>query len=146
MNVPITTWFTRPCAAPWAKLGAPAVPPAPSEGKSWHSALAGRSDSRREEVSEPAVRQEELPAKEPEVLVELVELHEPEVLVTLGPAPPAAAVEASTAAVAAGTAGEAGTTAAIAGAAGGEDECCYRKQWEQSSSSCPPSPGACAPC
>ena len=105
--------------APWAELGAPAVPPAHSGGKSWHSAPVGRSDSRREEVPKPTVWQEELPAKEPEVLVELVELHEPEVLVTLGPAPPAAAVEASTAAVAAGTAGEAGTAAATAGAAGG---------------------------
>ena len=154
MNVPITTlgasaadsavtWFTRPCAAPWAELGAPAVSPAPSEGKSWHSALAGRSDSRREEVSEPAVRQEELPAKDPEVLAKLVELHEPEVLVTSGPAPPAAAVEAGTAAVAsAGTAEEAGT----AEVAGGEDECCCRKQRGQSSSSCPPSPSACAQC
>ena len=144
MNVPITTWFTRPCAAPWAELGAPAVSPAPSEGKSWHSALAGRSDSRREEVSEPAVRQEELPAMEPAVPVEQ---HEPEVPVTPGPAPPAAAVEADTAVVAsAGTAEEAGTEAGTAGAAGGEDECCYQKQRERSSSSCPPSHGTCAPC
>ena len=149
MNVPITTWFTRPCAAPWAELGAPAVSPAPSEGKSWHSALAGRSDSRREEVSEPAVRQEELPAKDPEVLAKLVELHEPEVLVTSGTAPPAAAVKAGTVAAAAGTAGEAGTAAAAAGttgAAGGEDRCCCRKQRERSSSSCPPSHSACTPC
>ena len=142
MNVPITTlgasaadsavtWFTRPCAAPWAELGAPAVSPAPSEGKSWHSALAGRSDSRREEVPKPTVRQEELPAKEPKVLAELVELHEPEVLVTSGPAPPAAAVEADTAAAAAGTAGEAGTaTTGTAGAAGCEDGCCCWKQLE----------------
>ena len=57
--------------APWAELGAPAIPPAPSGGKSWHSAPAGRSESTREEV--PAVRQEELPAVEPEVLAELVE-------------------------------------------------------------------------
>ena len=64
--------------APWAELGAPTVPPAPSGGKSWRSAPAGHSDSTREEV--PAVRQEELPAVEPEVLAELVE-HEPEVLV-----------------------------------------------------------------
>ena len=62
---------------------------------------------------EPAVRQEELPAVEPEVLVELGERHEPEVLETSGPAPPAAAVEAGTAAVAStGTAEEAGTEAA----------------------------------
>ena len=73
---------------------------------------------------------------EPEVLAELVEQHEPEVPVTSGPDLPAAAVEAGTAAATAGT----------AGAAGGEDECCCRKQWERSSSSCPPSPGACAPC
>ena len=128
---------------PWAELGAPAVPPAPSGGKSWHSAPAGRSDSRREEVPEPAVRQEELPAKEPEVLAKLVELHEPEVLVTSGPAPPAAAIEAGTATAAAGTAVEAGTTAAAstARAARGEDGCCCRKQRGQSSS-----PGACAPC
>ena len=67
-------------------------------------------------VPEPAVRQEELPAVEPEVLAELVE-HEPEVPVTLGPDLPTAAVEAGTAAASAGTAGEAGT----AEAAGGED-------------------------
>ena len=135
--------------APWAELAAPVVLPAPFGGKSWHSASAGRSDSRREEVPEPAVRQEELPAKEPEVLAELVKLHEPEVLVTSGPAPPAIAVEAGTAAAAAGTAGEAGTAAAgggTAGAAGGEEKCCCRKQWERSSSSCPPSPGAFTPC
>ena len=36
---------------------------------------------------EPAVRQEELPAVEPEVLAELVERHEPEVLETSGPGP-----------------------------------------------------------
>ena len=62
---------------PWAELGAPAVPPAPYGGKSWHSAPAGRSDSTREEVLEPAIRQEELTAVEPEVLAELVERHEP---------------------------------------------------------------------
>ena len=84
MNVPITTlgasaadsavtWFTRPVLAPWAELGAPAVPPAHSGGKSWRSAPAGRSDSRCEGVPEPVVRQEELPAVEPEVLAELVE-------------------------------------------------------------------------
>ena len=71
-----------PKVAPWAELGAPAVPPAPSGGKSWRSALAGRSESTREEV--PAVRQEELPAVEPEVLAELVEQHEQEVPVTSG--------------------------------------------------------------
>ena len=98
--------------APWAELGAPAVPPAPSGGKSWRSAPAGRSDSTREGVLEPAVRQEELPAVEPEVLAELVERHEPEVLETSGPGPPTAA---------------AGGTA---GAAGGEDGCCCRKQLE----------------
>ena len=129
--------------APWAELGTPAVPPAPSEGKNWRSAPDGRSDSTREESLEPAVQQEELPAVE--VLVELVEQHEPEVPVTSGPAPPAAAVEAGTATASAGTAGEAGTAAAgTAEAAGGEDECCCRKQRGQSSSSCPPSPSACA--
>ena len=149
MNVPITTlgasaadsavtWFTRACAS------APAVPPAPSGGKCWRSAPAGRSESRREEVPEPAIRQEELPAMEPEVLVEQ---HEPEVPVTSGPGPPAAAVEAGTAVASAGTTEEAGTAAAsTAGAARGEDECCSRKQRGQSSSSCPPSPSACAPC
>ena len=133
--------------APWAELGAPAVPPAPSGGKSWRSAPAGRSDSRCEGVLELAVWQEELPAMEPEVLAELVERHEPEVLETSGPGPPAAAVDAGTAAATAGTAGEAGTAAVgTAGAAGGEDGCCCRKQREQSSSSCPPSPSACATC
>ena len=81
---------------------------------------------------------------EPAVLAELVE-HEPEVLVTSGPDLPAA-VEAGTAAASAGTAGEAGTAAGTAGAAGGEDEYCCRKQRGQFSSSCPPSPGACAQC
>ena len=57
--------------APWAELGAPAVPPVPSGGKSWHSAPAGRSDSRCEGVPELAVRQEELPAVEPEVLADV---------------------------------------------------------------------------
>ena len=76
-----------------------------------------------------------------------VEQHEPEVPITSGPAPPAAAVEAGTAVVAsAGTAEEAGTETGTAGAAGVEDECCYRKQRGQSSSSCPPYPGACAQC
>ena len=117
--------------APWAELGAPAVPPAPSGGKSWRSAPAGRSDSTREEVLEPAVRQEELPVVEPAVLAELVERHEPEVPETSGPAPPAAAIEVGTAAAAAGTAGAAGTAAAgTIGAAGGEDGCCCRKQRE----------------
>ena len=84
---------------------------------------------------------------EPEVLAELVEQYEPEVPVTSGPDLPAAAVEAGTIAASAGTAGEASTAAAgTARAAGGEDGCCYRKQWERSSSSCPPSPSACAPC
>ena len=132
--------------APWAELGAPAVPPVPSGGKSWRSAPAGRSDSRCEEVLEPAVWQEELPVVEPGVLAELEEQHEPEVPVTSGPDLPAA-VEADTAAASASTAGEAGTSAAgTAGAAGGEDECCCRKQRGQSSSSCPPSPSACAQC
>ena len=131
--------------APWAELGAPAVPPAPSGGKCWRSAPDGRSDSTREESLEPAVRQEELPIVEPEVLAGLVE-HEPEVPVTSGPDLPAA-VEAGTATASAGMAGEAGTAAAgTAGAAGGKDGCCCRKQREQSSSSCPPSLGACAPC
>ena len=103
--------------APWAELGAPAVPPTPSGGKCWRSAPAGRSDSTREEVLEPAVRQEELPAVEPAVLAELVE-HEPEAPVASGPDLPAA-VEAGTAAVAsAGTAEEAGTAAGTAEAAG----------------------------
>src|SRR6185312_1682694 len=103
-----------PEVAPWAELGAPAVPPAPSGGKRWRSAPAGRSESRCEGVPEPAVRQEELPAVEPEVLV------------TSGPDLPAAAVEAGTTVASAGTAGEAGTaTAGTAEAAGGEDECCY---------------------
>ena len=96
---------------------------------------------------EPVVRQEELPAVEPEVLAELVEQHEPEVPVTSAPDLPAAAVEAGTTAASAGTAGEAGIAATgTAGAAGGEDECCYRKQQGQSSSSCPPSLSACAQC
>ena len=130
----------NPVLAPWAELGAPAVPPVPSGGKRWRSAPDGRSDSTREESLEPAVRQEELLAVE--VLAELVEQHEPEVPVTSGPDLPAAAVTAGTAAASAGTAGEAGT----AEAAKGEDECCCRKQRGQSSSSCPPSPGACAQC
>ena len=96
------------------------VVPAPSGGKSWRSAPAGRSDSTREEVLEPAVRQEELPAVEPEVLAELGERHETEVLETSGPGLPAAAVEAGTATAAAGTAGE----------ARGEDGCCCQKQLE----------------
>ena len=75
--------------APWAELGIPVVPPAPSGGKSWRSAPTGRSDSRCEGVPKPAVRQEELPAVEPEVLAELVEQHEPEVPVTSGPDLPA---------------------------------------------------------
>ena len=117
--------------APWAELGAPAVPPAPSGGKCWRSAPAGRSDSTHEEVLEPAVRQEELPTVEPEVLAELVEQHEPEVPVTSGPDLPAAAVEAGTAAAAAGTTEETGTAAAgTAEVAGGEDGCCCRKQRE----------------
>ena len=79
---------------------------------------------------ETAVRQEELPAVEPEVLAELVE-HEPEVPVTSGPDLPTA-IEAGTATAAAGTAVEAGTTAAAstARAARGEDGCCCRKQRE----------------
>ena len=111
----------------WAELGAPAVPHAPSGVNSWCSAPVGRSDSTREEVLEPAVRQEELPAVEPQVLAELVERHEPEVLETLGPGPPTAATAGT-----AGTAGEAGTatTTGTAGVAGGEDGCCCRKQLE----------------
>ena len=131
--------------APWAELGAPAVLPAPSGGKSWRSAPAGRSKSTREEV--PAVRQEELPAMEPEVLAELVERHEPEVLETSDPGPPAAAVEVGIATASAGTVGEAGSaTTGNARAAGGEDGCCCWKQRGKSSSSYPPSPGTCAPC
>ena len=79
------------------------------------------------------------------VLVELVEQHEPEVPVTSGPDLPAV-VEAGTAAASAGTAGEAGTAAGTTEAAGGEDECCSRKQRGQSSSSCLPSPSAYAQC
>src|SRR6185312_9205616 len=89
-----------PEVAPWAELGAPAVPHATSGGKHWRSAPAGRSESTCEEV--PAVRQEELPAVEPEVLAELVEQHELEVLVTSGPDLPVAAVEVGTAAASAG--------------------------------------------
>ena len=81
----------------------------------------------------------------PAVLAELVEQYKPEVPVTSGPDLPAA-VEAGTAVASAGTAGEAGTAAGTAGAAGVEGECCCRKQRGQSSSSCPPSPGACAQC
>ena len=117
--------------APWAELGAPAVPPAPSGGKSWRRAPAGLCDNRCEGVLEPAVRQEELPTVEPAVLAELVEQYEPEVPVTSGPDLPAAVVEAGTAVASAGTAGEAGTAAAsTAGAAGGKDGCCCRKQRE----------------
>src|SRR6185312_4008099 len=102
-----------PMLAPWAELGASAVPPAPSGGKSWRIAPAGRSDSTHEELLEFAVRQEELPAVEPAVLAELVERHEPEVPITSGPDLPAA--------VEAGTAEAAGTAAAgTAGAAGVE--------------------------
>ena len=97
--------------APWAELGAPAVPPAPSGGKRWRSASAGRSESTCEEV--PVVRQEELPAMEPEVLAELVERHEPLVPKTSGPGPPAATAEAGTAVV-----------------AGSGDGCCCQKQLE----------------
>ena len=83
---------------------------------------------------------------EPAVPVELVEQYEPEVPVTSGPDLPAA-VEAGTAATSAGTAGEGGTAAAgTAEVARGKDGCCCRKQRGQSSSSCPPSPGACAQC
>ena len=82
---------------------------------------------------------------DPAVLAELVEQYEPEVPVTSGPDLPAVAVEAGTAAASVGTAEEAGTaTAGTAGAARDEDECCCRKQRGQSSSSCPPSPCACA--
>ena len=117
--------------APWAELGAPAVPPAPFGGKSWRSAPAGRSDSTHEELLEPTVRQEELLAVEPEVLAELVEQYEPEVPVTSGPDLPTAAVEVGTTAASAGTAGEAGIAAAgTAGAAGDEDGCCCWKQLE----------------
>ena len=92
----------------------------------------------------PTIRQEELPAVEPEVLAELVEQHVAEVPVTSGPDLPATAVAAGTAAA---SAGEAGTTAAgTAGAARGEDKCCCWKQRERSSSSCPASPGAFTSC
>ena len=122
MNVPITTlgasaadsaitWFTLPCAGALGWAGCPCCPACAFRGKSWRSAPAGRSDSTHEEVLEPAVRQEELPAVEPEVLAELVE-HEPEVPVTSGPDLPAVAVEAGTAAASAGTAGAVGTAAA----------------------------------
>jgi hypothetical protein len=111
--------------APWAELGAPAVPTAPSEDRRWCSVPARHSESTLVEVLEPAVRQEEwaLPA------TELVEQRAPEVLEASGPVPPAAAAEdeAGTAAVAAGTAGSASDAAAATGT-GTETGCCCQSQ------------------
>jgi hypothetical protein len=120
-------------------LHAPAVLPAPSEGRHWRSALACRSGSTLEEVQRPAAQEEEwaLPASE---------LVEPEALEASDPIPPAAAAEdeAETAA-AAGTTGAASAAAAAVDADSG-DECCCPKRMEPSSSSYPQSPGACARC
>jgi hypothetical protein len=118
-------------------LHAPAVLPAPSEGRRWRSALARRSGSTLEEVQRPAAQEEEwaLPA---------FELGEPEALEASDPVPPAAEDEAETAA-AAGTTGAASAAAAVVDADSG-DECCFPKRMEPSSSSYPQSPGACARC
>jgi hypothetical protein len=123
--------------APWAELDAPAVLPAPSEGKHWRSALARRSGSTLEEVQRPAAQEEEwaLPA---------AELVEPEALEASDPVLPAAEDEEETAA-AAGTAGAASAAAAAVDANIG-DECCCPTKTEPSSSSCPQSPGAYARC
>jgi hypothetical protein len=137
--------------APWAELGAPAVPTAPYGDRRWRSVPARQSGSTHVGVLEPAARQKEqaLPAAE---LVEPVEQSVPEVLEASGPVPLAAAVEdeAGTAAVAVGTTGPASGAAATAAAAaagtGTEVECCYPTQQEPSSSSCPQSLGACARC
>jgi hypothetical protein len=106
-------------------LHAPAVLPAPSGDRRWHSALARRSGSTLEEVQRPAAQEEEwaLPASE---------LVEPETLEASDPVPPAAEDEAETAA-AAGTAGVA-SAAATAVDADSWDECCCPKRMEPSSS------------
>jgi hypothetical protein len=128
--------------APWAGLGAPAVPTAPSEDRRWRSVPAHHSESTPVGVLESAARQEEqaLPTAE---LVEPVEQSVPEALEASGPVPPAAAAEdeAGTAAVGAGTAGSASAATATAGT-GTEAGCCCQSQQEPSSSSCPQSPGA----
>jgi hypothetical protein len=131
---------------PWAELGVPAVPTAPSKDRCWHSVPASHSGSMLVGVLEPAAQQEEqaLPAAE---LVEPVEQSVPEVLEACGPVPPAAAAEdgAGTAAGVAGTAGPASGAAAAAGT-GTKAGCCCQTRQEPSSSSCPQSPGACARC
>jgi hypothetical protein len=122
--------------APWAELDAPAVLPAPSEGKRWRSALARRSGSTLEEVQRPVAQEEEwaLPA---------AELVEPEALEASDPVLPVAEDEEETAA-AVGTAGAASAAAAMDADIG--DECCCLKRMEPSSSSYPQSPGAYARC
>ena len=68
---------------PGVTAGRPCCPACAFRGKCWRSAPAGHSEGTREEV--PAIRQEELPAVEPEVPVVL---GVPEVLETSGPVPP----------------------------------------------------------
>jgi hypothetical protein len=117
-------------------LHAPAVLPAPSEGRRWRSALARRNGSTLVEVLRPAAQEEEwaLPA---------AELVEPEALEASDPILPAAEDEEE-AAAATGTAGAA--SAAAAADANSGDECCCPKRMEPSSSSYPQSPGAYARC
>jgi hypothetical protein len=130
------TWFTCPELGPWVVLHAPAVLPAPSEGRRWRSAPARHSGSTLAEVLEPAAWQEEwaLPASE---------LGKPEALEASVPVLPAAEDEEGTAA-AAGIAGAASAAAATDADSG--DECCCPKRMETSSSSYPQSPGAYARC
>jgi hypothetical protein len=120
-------------------LHAPAVLPAPSEGRRWRSAPARRSGSTLEEVPEPAAQEEEwaLPVSE---------LVEPEAPEASDPVPPAAAAEdeAGTTA-AASTAGAASAAAAVVDTGSG-DGCCCPKRMEPFSSSYPQSPGAYARC
>jgi hypothetical protein len=131
--------------APWAEMGAPAIPTAPSGDRRWRSVPARHSGSTLVGVLEPAARQKEqaLPAAE---LVEPVEQSMLEVLEASGPIPPTAAAkdEVGTAAGAAGSVS--GVVAAAAAGTGTEAGCCYQSQKEPSSSSCPQSPGACARC
>jgi hypothetical protein len=117
-------------------LLAPAVLPAPSEGRRWHSAPARRSGSTLAEVLEPAARQVEwaLPASE---------LVEPEELEASDPVLPAAEDEEETAA-ATGTAGAASAATAVDADIGAECSCPTKR--EPSSSSYPQSPGAYARC
>jgi hypothetical protein len=133
--------------APWAELGAPAVPTAPYGDRRWRSVPARLSGSTHVGVLEPATRQKEqaLPAAE---LVEPVEQSVPEVLEASGPVPLAAAAAEDGAGTAAGAAGTAGfaSGAAAAGGTGTKVECCYPTQQEPSSSSCPQSPGVCTRC